>query len=359
MITVIIFLIVLAVLIFVHELGHFLVARACGIRVDAFALGFGPKIISKKVGETTYALNLIPFGGYVKIFGENPDDESINSPDKARSFVNKAKWQQIIVLVAGILFNFIFAWFLITISFSSGVLASIDSYPEYQNQMHDQHIALTYINPGSPADKAGLKAGDTLVGVNSLLELQNKINNSKDKGIEINYIRDSVPGKVNVVAEKGIVDGKYAIGIAMDNVATLKLPFHKAISEGFRFTLHIIAVTFTGLYDLVSGIWKGTASLSSVSGPVGIVGLVGDAAKLGFTYLIMFTAVISVNLGVLNLVPFPALDGGRVLFVIIEAIIRRPIKPAIANTTNEIGFGLLILLMIVVTYKDIMKLFVR
>src|SRR3989344_9573578 len=161
--TIIIFLIVLAVLIFVHELGHFLIARACGIRVDAFALGFGPKIFSKKVGETTYFLNLIPFGGYVKIFGENPDDESINGEDKARSFVHKPKWQQISVLISGILFNFIFAWLLIVIAFSTGVPASLESYPEYKDQMKNPHIAITYVNAGSPAEKAGLKAGDEIV----------------------------------------------------------------------------------------------------------------------------------------------------------------------------------------------------
>jgi regulator of sigma E protease len=121
----------------------------------------------------------------------------------------------------------------------------------------------------------------------------------------------------------------------------------------------MISATFTGIFDLISGMFHGTAKLSSVTGPVGIAGLIGDAAKLGFTYLIMFTAIISINLGVLNLIPFPALDGGRIFFVIIEAIIRRPIKPIVANSFNAIGFGLLILLMIIVTYRDIAKLFVK
>lgn len=354
--TILLFLIVLAVLIFVHELGHFLVARACGIRVDAFAIGFGPKIFSKKVGETTYGLNLIPFGGYVKIFGENPDDESINGEDKSRSFVHKSKLEQIAVLFAGIFFNFVFAWMLVVIAFSVGVPASIDSYPEYRDRIKDEHITITYVNTASPADKAGLKAGDQIL-VGSIEELQTSINASEDNGVTIKYLRDDTQFEATVVAEKGIVEGKYAIGIAMDNVGTLRLPIHKAIVESFKFSIHIINATFAGLYDLVAGIFTGDSKLSSVTGPVGIAGMVGDAAKLGFTYLIMFTALISINLGVLNLVPFPALDGGRILFVIIEAIIRRPIKPVIANTVNAIGFGLLILLMVVVTYKDIAKLF--
>ncbi len=142
-------------------------------------------------------------------------------------------------------------------------------------------------------------------------------------------------------------------------MATLELPIHKSIWEGIKFTIYAIGATFVGLYDLVAGVFQGTATMESVTGPVGIAGLIGDAAKLGFTYLVMFTAIISINLGVLNLVPFPALDGGRILFVLIEAVIRRPIKPAIANTVNAVGFCLLILLMVVVTYRDIAKLFVN
>lgn len=356
--TTIIFLIVLAVLIFVHELGHFLVAKACGIRVDAFAIGFGPKIFSKKIGEVVYSLNLIPFGGYVKIFGENPDGESINGEDKARSFVHKPKLQQISVLFAGILFNFIFAWILVTIAFAIGVATSADSYPEYRDRMKDANITITFVNSGSPAERAGLKAGDVLV-TSSVEDTQRLINESAGKEVSIKYIRSGIESEAKLIAEKGIVEDKYAIGIAMDNVAILRLPIHIAFVEGFKFTNNIITATVSGIYDLVAGIFNGQSKLSSVTGPIGIAGLVGDAAKLGFTYLIMFTAVISINLGVLNAVPFPALDGGRILFVIIEAIIRRPIKPVIANTVNAIGFGLLILLMVVVTYKDIVKLFIK
>ena len=354
--TIIIFILVLAVLIFVHELGHFLFAKWAGIRVDEFAIGFGPRIWSRKIGQTEYFLKLIPFGGYVKIFGENPDDDSINGPDRNRSFVHKPKLEQIAVLGAGVLFNFIFAYLLFIITFSSGVLASNESYPQYRDRMTDAHIAVTFVSPGSPAEKAGLMAGDTLIA-NSIKEIQDNINASQNNGVEIKYKRDGLENKIKIIAEEKIVEGKYAIGIAMDDVATLRLPFHLAIYEGWRFTVHIISATVVGFYDLIAGAFHGTSSLDSVTGPVGIAGLVGDAMKLGFTYLLMFTALISINLGVLNLLPFPALDGGRILFVAIEAIIRRPIKPVIANTVNAIGFGLLILLMVFITYKDIARLF--
>lgn len=349
--TVIIFLIVLAVLIFVHELGHFISARACGIKVSEFAVGFGPRLLKWTKGETTYSLNIIPFGGYVKIFGENPDEESINGPESSRSFVNKPKWQQIMVLAAGVFFNLIFAWIIISLAFVSGVPASIDSYPQYSDRMENPRIVITYVEPGSPAEKAGVKAGEEISGFSSVEDVQKYINESSDKGVKIN-------GR-EIVATQGIVEGKYAIGIAMDKVSTLQLPLHLAIFEGAKFTVHMTKAVAVGIYDLVGGMFKGTSSLSSVTGPIGIAGLVGDAASLGFTYLLLFTALISINLGVLNLVPFPALDGGRILFVLIEAVIRRPIKPVVANAINALGFSLLILLMIVVTYRDVVKLFVK
>ena len=349
--TVIIFLIVLAVLIFVHELGHFISARACGIKVSEFAVGFGPRLLKWTKGETTYSLNIIPFGGYVKIFGENPDEESISGPDSSRSFVNKPKWQQVMVLAAGVFFNLIFAWIIISLAFVSGVPASVDSYPQYSDRMENPRVVITYVEPGSPAEKAGVKAGEEISGFTSIEDVQKYISESGDKCVKIN--------DREIVATKGIVEGKYAIGIAMDKVSTLQLPLHLAIFEGARFTVHMTKAVAVGIYDLVAGIFKGTSSLSSVTGPIGIAGLVGDAASLGFTYLLLFTALISINLGVLNLVPFPALDGGRILFVFIEAVIRRPIKPVVANAINALGFSLLILLMIVVTYRDVVKLFVK
>lgn len=357
--TVILFLLVLAVLIFVHELGHFLAARACGIRVDEFALGFGPKLWSTQKGETKYALNAIPFGGYVKIFGENPDEESLNGPDSKRSFVNKPRWQQAIVLVAGVVFNFVFAWILVSLAFISGVPASLESYPQYADRMEKQSITITYVEPNSPAELAGLKPGDMIQGFGSVEEVQSAIAATADKGFVLKTTRGGEPRESTIVGKEGIVEGKYAIGISMDHVATLRLPLHLALVEGARFTIHMMKAITIGLYDLIIGIFQGTSKLSSVTGPIGIAGLVSDAAQLGFTYLMMFTALISINLGILNLVPFPALDGGRLLFVAIESVIRKRIKPTVANTFNAVGFVLLILLMVVVTYRDIVKIFVK
>jgi regulator of sigma E protease len=357
--TVIIFLLVLAVLIFVHELGHFIAARACGIRVDAFAVGFGPKLISWKRGETRYSLNLIPFGGYVKIFGENPDAESITGPDAPRSFINKAKWQQVIVLAAGVFFNFIFAWMLYIITFAGGITAATEGYEKYTDRFENVNVMITYIAPDSPAEKAGLMVGDIISKVDSassIEEIQNTVDASKGAPVTVEYVRDDVPGNISVSPTSGLVENKYAMGIAMENVGYLKLPIGASIIEGTKYTGVVLKNTAQGLGSFFLNIFKGEADFSEVAGPVGIAGVVGNAAQKGIIALLWMTAIISINLGIINLVPFPALDGGRILFVAIEAVIRRAIPMKFANAVNAAGFALLMLLMVVVTYKDIAKL---
>lgn len=357
--TTIIFLIVLAVLIFVHELGHFLLARLNGIRVDAFKIGFGPRIFSWKRGETEYGLNLIPFGGFVKIFGENPDEENTNGPDRGRSFVHKNRWKQVSVLVAGVFFNFVFAWLVYFVVFVSGVTVTTDSFDGYSTRFRDQRVLIARVETGSPADKAGLKMGDTLISVGpakTISEVQAYINTSGQKPVKVDYLRNSEAKTLEVVPVQGLVSDRYAIGIAMSEVADLRLPLFASIGESFNYTVQMIGSTAVGLYDFVANIFRGTANFADVSGPVGIAGIVGDAASLGFKYLLMITALISINLGVINLVPFPALDGGRILFVAIEGIIRRRISPKFGNAVNVVGFALLMILMVAVTYKDIAKL---
>ena len=370
--TVIIFIIVLAVLIFVHELGHFLAAKLFGIRVDAFKLGFGPKIFTWKRGETEYGVNWLPFGGYVKIFGENPDEQSLDAagPESSRSFVLKSRWKQALVLVAGVLFNFIFAWLLYVAVFTTGVTASTTGFEQYSSHFTDPRIMVTYILPGSPADKAGLQAGDVLTAVGStsaklastlngdsvITSVQNTINDNAGKPIAIDYTRGTESRAIEVTPINSIVPNKYAIGISMDNTVDLKLPFLTSIGEGFRYTLILIKETVAGLYGFIANIFVGHPDFADVAGPVGIAGIVGNAAQLGFKYLVMVTAIISINLGVINLIPFPALDGGRILFVAVEGIFRRRIPAKFSNAVNMVGFALLMVLMVAVTWKDIAKL---
>ena len=367
--TIIIFLIVLAVLIIVHECGHFFAARFFGIRVDEFGLGFGPKLFGKKVhskkhGTTEYTLNAIPFGGFVRIFGEVPDAESTTGSDSHRSFINKPRWAQAIVLVAGVASNFIFAWLILSFGFLWGMPVPPNSYPQYADRLHQQGIVVLGVTPGSPADKAGLVPGVILTDTTNVNQFEAITNQTNGLPITIHYKKNadatSPVETLSLTPVKGLVSGRYAIGISLDDSATLSLPIHLALLEGARFGWHIFVNTLNGLGSLVGGLFIGdTALLGQVSGPVGIAHIVGQAAHAGFSYLIIITALISINLGIINLIPFPALDGGRIFFVAVEAITRKPIKHSIANTINAVGFGLLLLLIAVVTVHDIYIQFVH
>lgn len=367
---IILFLVVLAILIFVHELGHFLVAKKSGIRVDEFAIGFPPKIFSFTKGETKYSLNLIPFGGFVKIFGENPDDESISGADKARSFVHAPKWKQVCVLGAGVFFNIIFAWLLISISFMFGSLVPVgDGVSEYAKYIKDQQVVISEVMKDSPAFLAGLEKGDQIINISTVYsenkipeniavaDIRNTIENSAGAELILSYKRNETIATTSILSKLDETENRRVIGIYMENVGIVKLNPILALWEGGKMTVKTFNQVAVGLGTFLFQAIRGQGDFSQVSGPVGIVGLVGSAASFGLAYFLGFLAFISLNLAVINLIPFPALDGGRILFVIIEAIIRKPIKPKIANALNLIGFVILIGLMLIVTYRDILKLF--
>lgn len=367
--SIIIFIIILAVLVLVHEFGHFIVAKKSGIRVDEFGLGFPPKIISKKWRGTLYTLNAIPFGGFVKIFGEDSHSEDIKSQaDRDVSFVYKSKWIQAAVLVAGVTMNVIFAWLVISTSFLFGVPATSD-YGGF-GKVSNNKLVITEVLPNSPANKSGLITGDEVSKISSGSDVLTKdsltpskavefISSHSDKEITIGFVRNKETGEQSATlkAEENIVKGKKVVGIGMESVGILKLPIHLALLEGVRTTWIIIKNTAIGLYTFISGIFTFKSDFSQVSGPVGIAKVVGEARAHGFVYLLTLTALISINLAIINLLPFPALDGGRLLFVLIEAIIRRPINPKVVQWTNTLGFIFLILLMLAVTTHDIIKLF--
>ncbi len=375
--SVIIFILILLVLVLVHEWGHFYSAKRFGIRVDEFGFGFPPKIFSWKRGETEYSFNLLPIGGFVKIFGENPDDENTYGPDRERSFVNKAKWKQAIVLFAGVFMNFLLAWFLFSFGLMSGFPTSVNSTLQ-EFELEDVNLVVVSVAPESPAEVAGLKPGDAIVTVASLptelgeetenLEVINPetlksfvVSHPEDE-IEIGYVRGRNDSNsdiqfINLTPVASAVDGKPMIGIAMDEIGIAKLPVLKALWRGLTLTLTVTNDTAMGLYTLIAEAVKGRGSLAAVTGPVGMVGIVGDAYDFGFAYLMSFAALISVNLAIINLLPLPALDGGRLFFLLIEKIKGSRINPKISNTANMIGFALLILLMVLVTYNDITRLF--
>jgi regulator of sigma E protease len=364
--SVIIFIIALAVLILVHEFGHFIVAKKSGIRVDEFGLGLPPRAWGKKFGETLYSLNWIPFGGFVKIFGEDIHEDLISEQDKPRSFYYKPKWIQSAVLVAGVTFNALFAWLLISVGFMIGFPSPVNYVKDVA--IKDPHVVILQVLPESPAEKSGLKSGDTLLfvgaGNNSLQDaeltpehISSLIKNSNGEQVQMLYRRGDTPTQTIFIQPKtGLVSDGFGVGISMDTIGTLKLPVWQALYEGGKTTIGLIKTTVVGLGTFLWNAVTLKADLSQVAGPVGIAGSVGEARQLGFVYLLSLVALISINLAVINLVPFPALDGGRLLFILIEVIIRRPIPPKIFQWMNAIGFALLILLMFVITGHDILKL---
>src|SRR3989344_216965 len=363
----ILFIVVLGALIFAHELGHFLVAKKCGMRVDEFGLGFPPRVFGKQIGETVYSLNWIPFGGFVKIFGENPttDPDTENSiTDQEKSFGKKNRGLQAAVLIAGVSFNIIFAWLLISISFMSGFAAPVGYYEGVP--VENSKLVLTQVLTNSPASKAGLMGGDSIIavfeGMNKLSKLtpdavSDFMNQHEGKEVSIIYKRADEQSEIKIIPIAGLVTNRATIGVGLDLIGTVKLPFFRAFWESAKTTGILLVEITKGLGRFFYNIFTFQADFSQITGPVGIISLVGASARLGISNLLGFTAFISLNLAVINLLPIPALDGGRLLFVAIEAVRRRPLNPKIVNYLNGFGFVLLLVLMLVITYKDVIKLF--
>jgi regulator of sigma E protease len=377
---ILIFVVILMVLVISHEAGHFFTAKAFKIKVEEFGFGFPPKLFGWKKGETEYTINALPFGGFVKIFGESLDeadflevgfldseDQKKKELERKRSFSYKPKYQQALVMFAGITANFLVAWLLFSVGFMSGLPTSVGSETKGY-ELKDVRLVVVSVLKESPAELAGLKSGDKIISLQTDKKVLSEItpNNLKDfivsnagKEIEFGYTRGDNKdiNLTKIVPKAGLTDGQPGIGISMDQVGTAKLPVFKALNEGMKLTVSVTKGTVVGLYTLIVDGIQGKGSFSSVTGPVGMVNLVGDASKFGFVYLLSFAALISINLAVINFIPFPALDGGRLLFLLIEKIKGSRINPKFANTANMIGFAILIILMLLVTFNDVVKLF--
>jgi regulator of sigma E protease len=358
--SILLFFVILLVLVLVHEFGHFIVAKKAGIRVDEFAFGFPPRLFTKKFGETTYSFNALPLGGYVKIYGENPDD--VTDHDRKRSFIAKPRPVQALVIVAGIVFNILLAWVLLSATLMIGIPAPVDSADGYAVTM--PRIMITGVHDSAPAALGGLLSGDVIerlsdgrdtVEVTTPESVSGFIGVREGRPITLTYLRKGEHKEVTLLPVSGLSPSGAAIGIYMDMVGTLRLPIHKALWVGGVKTYQYTQMTAVGIYGFIGNTITGHADFSQVTGPVGIVHAVGEAANVGVVNLLLFTALISINLAVINVLPFPALDGGRLLFIIIEAIMRKPIPAKIANTFNLTGFALLMLLMLAVTYHDIFR----
>ena len=363
--SILIFLLVLFVLILVHEWGHFITAKKTGMKVDEFGIGFPPKMFGIKKGETEYTFNALPIGGFVRIFGENLEEIPEDDPDKSRAFGSRPKWAQAIVLVAGVTMNVIFAWFLFFIVFLMGVPTAVDESTASETAV----LYVSGVLPESPfyeqlpvgSEILEVASGDDHLTTPIPSTFSEFIQDHADEEINVTYKTGS--DEYNTISAKpeiGLIpsdENKVAVGVSLAMVDTVDYTVLQAFTASFESTISGLGTIIVGLYELLSGAITGSADLTQVAGPVGIVGMVGDAADFGIAALLTFTAIISLNLAIINLLPIPALDGGRLVFVIIEAITKRPINPNLAGRMNMIGFILLMILMVVVTYNDIVRIF--
>ncbi|MDP2655283.1 MAG: M50 family metallopeptidase [bacterium] len=364
---ILIFIAVIVALIVVHEFGHFVVAKWSGMRVDEFGLGYPPRaMVIGKIGETEYTLNWLPFGGFVKIYGEDGKVHG-DAPDP-RAFSARPRILQAFVLVAGVAMNLLFAYVLITGALIAGTprVLSDNEVATAQNV----ELAVANVLPGSPAAQAGLLPGDIILsaedGHNILPQTTpsafTKFVSLGGSNKTITLSVRHADGKEALLFARPIEGliasdpSRPAIGVEVATIGVVPLSFWAAITEGASLTWGATKLTAIGLWHFFYGVFTLSADLSQVAGPIGIAGVVGTASMQGFGYLFSIMAIISINLALINLIPVPALDGGRLLFVIIESIIRRPIKPVVAHTMNAIGFASLILLMLVVTAHDIFKI---
>ncbi len=365
--SVLIFIVVIVVLIVVHEFGHFVAAKWSGMRVDEFGLGFPPRaLVIAKVGETEYTLNWLPFGGFVKIFGEDLNTKVSEDLGAGRAFSQKNRAVQAFVLIAGIAMNLVLAYVLITGALVVGTPRALTD-SELAHAINTQ-LAVANVLPGTPAARAGLVPGDLIMSaVNAKGQWQSRdadtfttfIAASEGSPVTLTVLRNGTVETITAQPATGIIandPSRYALGVKVAPIGVVPLSFTDAIVEGAQLTWGATVLTAQGLWHFFASVFTMNANWSQVAGPIGIAGIVGDTASQGLGDLLSLVAIISINLALINLIPIPALDGGRLLFVIIESVIRRPIKPVIAQSLNALGFVFLILLMVVVTAHDIFKI---
>jgi regulator of sigma E protease len=376
--TVVYAIIVLGILIFVHELGHFLLAKLMGVSVEKFSLGFGPKLFGKKIGETEYLLSAFPLGGYVKMFGEGgfieggesdprPEDESaptgitsepvlreLTDEEKGRSFAHKPVLARIVIVMAGPVFNLIFAWLIFIVLCMVGVPTVTAKIGE---ALKDK-----------PAAKAGIQKGDIITSINNKPiknwdQIAEGVAASKGNPLTLSVKRESQNISLTITPEPRVsknlfgekVNG-YAIGVASaGEVVTEHFNPYQAVIKGTEQTWKVIDITFMSLVKMVQRV----VPMDSVGGPIMIAKMAGEQASAGISPFLAFMALLSVNLGVLNLLPVPVLDGGHLLFYFMELIFRRPVPQKVREYAQQIGMVLLLGLMVLAFYNDIIRYFVN
>ncbi len=351
MTTIVATVVVLGVLVFVHEFGHFLLAKLLRVQVQVFSLGFPPKLISKKIGDTDYRISVVPLGGYVKLLGENPNDE-VPPELLPYSFLHRPLWHRALIVLAGPAFNFFFAVLALFLLFA---LWGMPYMPTEVGR----------VIPGSPAERAGLKTGDliTAVGDNPVKrweDLSQQIRQRGGRPLLLSLQRDGREQKITITPEiresENLFGQKvmvYQIGVASaERLVIEEVNPLKALEQGLAYSLRIAALTLQSIYKLLTR----EISTETLGGPIMIAQVAGKQAEMGFSHLLHFMAVLSVNLTLLNLLPIPVLDGGHLLFLFLEAVRGKPLALKHRELAQALGMMLILTLMLLVFYHDIMRL---
>lgn len=360
MLTAIIFIIVIGVLVLVHEFGHFVLAKRAGMKVEEFGFGFPPRMFGWKKGETVYSINWIPFGGFVKILGEDGDTR------EPRSFASASLSNRILVLIAGVVMNFLLAAVLLmVVNFFGLRIGLIDGEIGSAKNIKVQIVSVT---AGSPAETAGLQILDSIEGykqngvivpILTAKDVQNAVTSHLGQPLTLEISHGAGVVEKTLIPRINPPEGQGAMGISLALTGTISYPWYEAIWRGISDAAFLTIATIQGYYGLLKTLFIHGRLIADVSGPIGIASLTGQAARVGFNYLLQFVAMISINLAVLNAIPFPALDGGRVLMLIIEKAKGSPVRKSIESWVNMVGFYLLVALMIYITYKDVAKFFIK
>lgn len=370
MLTVVIFIAVLALLVLVHELGHFWTARRFGVKSEEFGFGFPPRLFgwyrdnngkwksvkgNKEVtdaSDTVYSLNLLPLGGFVKIKGENGDSED---PD---SFPKQKIWKRAIILSAGVAMNVLLAAVIFSLGFAIGLPGSLDGVDLKNAIVTKQEARVVAVIPESPANQAGLQAEDVMVSLagQNIYSVQDiRLATAGQEGKELAFVvkrgSQEISGKVKPEFNKEIQGA--ALGVEITATGVIRYPWYLAPWYGFKAAFSVLIAIFIALFQLLVSLFSGHSVGAAVGGPIKIAKMTGEAASFGFSYLMNFVALLSLNLAVINILPLPALDGGRLVFLLIERIKGSAVKKEVETIIHSLGFWLLIILMILITYRDL------
>jgi len=350
--TIIVFIFMLAILILFHELGHFFAARRSGMKIKEFGIGFPPRLWSKKVKGTVYSLNLIPLGGFVKILGEDEESES------PQAFGNKPIKSRVFVIIAGVLMNFVLAYLAFLIAFWAGLPPLVSAPEQYLGRTIERSggLYVEMIQKDSLAEKYNIQKGDIIIKIEgiknpSVLDLRNKIAENQGKEVNIKIVRG------NKVIEKNIAVGEsplLGVGV-LQRLSKIKYPWWLVPYFAGIETIKAIFFVFLAILIFLKNLVISGTGLDGVMGPVGIFGITSVAVKLGFAYVLNLLIVLTINLGIINILPFPALDGGRLLFLIVEKVRGRKIAQSVENIIHNIGFLILIILIILITWRDVLR----